>query len=218
MTDRQPRPRLQPRKTPTQPRAAETVAAIVEAAAQVLEARGLDGFNTNAVAERAGVSIGSLYQYFPGKDALTVALMQRETQCYLDEMDAALAEPDGVAALGLLLAATARQQLQRPNLARLLDEQEDSPALRDAVECVGLEAPMTTILRRVLPAGEGGTSGALDRAAADLGEIVQALTDSAGARGERDVASLERRLRAAVFGYLRELDLIEGRGKAGRGG
>ncbi|GAB7535154.1 TetR/AcrR family transcriptional regulator [Burkholderia sp. 3C] len=218
MTDRPPRPRLQPRKTPTQPRAAETVAAIVEAAAQVLEARGLDGFNTNAVAERAGVSIGSLYQYFPGKDALTVALMQRETQCYLDEMDAALAEPDGVAALGLLLAATARQQLQRPNLARLLDEQEDSPALRDAVECVGLEAPMTTILRRVLPAGEGGTSGALDRAAADLGEIVQALTDSAGARGERDVASLERRLRAAVFGYLRELDLIEGRGKAGRGG
>jgi AcrR family transcriptional regulator len=211
MSDRQTRPRLQPRKTPTQPRAAETVAAIVEAAAQVLEARGLDGFNTNAVAERAGVSIGSLYQYFPGKDALTVALMQRETQRFLDEMDAALAEPDGVAALGLLLAATARQQLQRPILARLLDEQEDSPALRDAVACVGMEAPMMTILRRLLPAGGHGGPGALHGAAADLGEIVQAMADSAGARGEHDMASLERRLRAAVFGYLRELDLIGAR-------
>ncbi|MEK6423971.1 MAG: helix-turn-helix domain-containing protein [Burkholderia gladioli] len=208
MSDRQPRPRLQPRKTPSQPRAAETVAAIVEAAAQVLEARGLEGFNTNAVAERAGVSIGSLYQYFPGKDALTVALMQRETQRFLDEMDAALAEPDGRAALGLLLAATARQQLQRPILARLLDEQEDSPALRDAVECVGMEAPMLTILRRLLPADGPGQAAALDSAAADLGEIVQAMADSAGARGEHDVASLERRLCAAVFGYLRELRLI----------
>ncbi|MBN3727806.1 TetR/AcrR family transcriptional regulator [Burkholderia sp. Ac-20379] len=217
MSDRQPRPRLQPRKTPTQPRAAETVAALVEAAAQVLEARGLDGFNTNAVAERAGVSIGSLYQYFPGKDALTVALMQRETRRFLDEMNAALAEPDGAAALGLLLAATARQQLQRPILARLLDEQEDSPALRDAVECAGMEAPMMTILRRLLPADGHGGPAALNSAAADLGEIVQAMSDSAGARGEHDVASLERRLRAAVFGYLRELNLIGGREKTDSG-
>lgn len=46
------------------------LATLLEAAAQVLEAKGLEGFNTNAVAERAGVSIGSLYQYFPSKDAL----------------------------------------------------------------------------------------------------------------------------------------------------
>lgn len=71
---------LQPRNVPTQPSSEETVAVIIEAAAQVLEADGLDGFNTNAVARRAGVSIGSLYQYFPGKDALTAALIRRETQ------------------------------------------------------------------------------------------------------------------------------------------
>jgi AcrR family transcriptional regulator len=76
---RQPNPSpLKPRRAPSQPRSERMVATLLEAAAQVLETKGLEGFNTNAVAERAGVSVGSLYQYFPGKDALTIALMQRE--------------------------------------------------------------------------------------------------------------------------------------------
>ncbi|KAF1064749.1 TetR/AcrR family transcriptional regulator [Burkholderia gladioli] len=211
MTDRPRRPRLQPRKNPTQPRAAGTVAAIVEAAAQVLETRGIEGFNTNAVAERAGVSIGSLYQYFPGKDALTVALMQRETQRFVEDMDRAMAEPDGMVALGLLIGAAVRQQLQRPMLARLLDEQEASPALRDAVDCDGMDTPVAAILRRLLPAGDARAA----HAAVDLGEIIHVMVDSAGARGEQDIASLETRLRAAVFGYLRELRLLPAAAPAG---
>jgi AcrR family transcriptional regulator len=51
---------LKPRKRPLQKRSAETVAVILEAAARVLELHGFEGFNTNAIAERAGVSIGSL--------------------------------------------------------------------------------------------------------------------------------------------------------------
>jgi AcrR family transcriptional regulator len=66
---------LRARKTPRQRRATHTVDALLEAAAQVLESEGLAGFNTNAVARRAGASIGSLYQYFPSKDALTLALL-----------------------------------------------------------------------------------------------------------------------------------------------
>ena len=66
------------RRTPRQARAGETVSAILEAAAQVLEAGGLAGFTTNAVAERAGVSIGTLYQYFADKQALLRALAERE--------------------------------------------------------------------------------------------------------------------------------------------
>ena len=70
------RPSFQ-RRSPKQARARATVDAIVEAAAQVLERRGADGFNTAAVAERAGVSIGTLYQYFPDKQAILAAAAKR---------------------------------------------------------------------------------------------------------------------------------------------
>ena len=68
------------RRIPRQARAEETVSAILEGAAQVLEAGGLAGFTTNAVAERAGVSIGTLYQYFSDKGALLHALAEREVR------------------------------------------------------------------------------------------------------------------------------------------
>ena len=68
------------RRIPCQTRAEETVSAILEAAAQVLEAGGPAAFTTNAVAERAGVSIGTLYQYFADKQALLRTLAGRELQ------------------------------------------------------------------------------------------------------------------------------------------
>jgi AcrR family transcriptional regulator len=66
------------RRSPRQARSRATWEAIVEAAAQVLERGGAEGFNTNAVAERAGVSIGTLYQYFPDKQAILAAAAKRE--------------------------------------------------------------------------------------------------------------------------------------------
>jgi AcrR family transcriptional regulator len=74
------------RKTPRQKRAAETVAVILEATAQLLERDGLEGFTTNAVAERAGVSIGAIYRYFPNKRALMHALAERESALHGEEM------------------------------------------------------------------------------------------------------------------------------------
>ncbi len=111
-------------------RSEESVASIVEAAAQILESEGFEGFNTNAVARRAGVSIGSLYQYFPGKDALTVALIQRETKRFYDDMAVALTQRSGKAALEYLIGAAVRQQLQRPMLARSRDIEEGRTAWR----------------------------------------------------------------------------------------
>lgn len=67
---------LRPRKQPRQERSQQTVDAILRAAAQVFSARGYAGTTTNHIAERAGVSIGSLYEYFPSKDALLVALLE----------------------------------------------------------------------------------------------------------------------------------------------
>jgi AcrR family transcriptional regulator len=65
------------RKRPRQQRAQATVEAILDAAARILEAEGIERFNTNRVAERAGVSVGSLYQYFPNKQARVRALIER---------------------------------------------------------------------------------------------------------------------------------------------
>jgi AcrR family transcriptional regulator len=78
------------RRIPRQSRAAETVAAILEGAAQILEGGGLAVFTTNAVAERAGVSIGTLYQYFTDKNAVLLALARREMEVALDDVGRAL--------------------------------------------------------------------------------------------------------------------------------
>ena len=68
------------RKTPSQARSTWTLDVILQAAAQVLEGGGEDSLTTKTVAERAGVSIGTLYQYFPNRDAILVALADREAQ------------------------------------------------------------------------------------------------------------------------------------------
>ena len=67
--------RLKARRAPGQARSQETVGVILEASARILESGGIRGFNTNAIAAKAGVSIGSLYQYFPNKDSIVLALI-----------------------------------------------------------------------------------------------------------------------------------------------
>jgi AcrR family transcriptional regulator len=82
----------QPRRTPTQARARATVDAILEAAAQVLVDRGFDGASTNRIAEVAGVSVGTLYQYFPNKDAVFVALIERHCDDQIELLQSMLGD------------------------------------------------------------------------------------------------------------------------------
>jgi AcrR family transcriptional regulator len=77
---------LKPRKSPIQARSGATVEAVHEAAIQVLLADGLAKFTTTRVADRAGVSVGTLYQYFPNKQALLFAILSR----HFEEIAAAL--------------------------------------------------------------------------------------------------------------------------------
>ncbi|ACO31986.1 TetR/AcrR family transcriptional regulator [Acidobacterium capsulatum] len=71
---------LQPRKQPAQQRSSETVEAILQATIQVLVAVGKERLTTTRVAHRAGVSVGTLYQYFPNKSALLQATLRRHIQ------------------------------------------------------------------------------------------------------------------------------------------
>ena len=66
-----------PRKLPSQERSKDTVEAILTAAAHIFSDLGYAATTTNKIALRAGVSIGSLYQYFPNKDAIIVSLTER---------------------------------------------------------------------------------------------------------------------------------------------
>jgi AcrR family transcriptional regulator len=78
------------RKIPMQERAGRTIAAVLEAAAQVLQKHGEPAFTTNRIAEKAGYSIGTLYQYFPNKDAILLALAARERKAIETQIRAAL--------------------------------------------------------------------------------------------------------------------------------
>jgi AcrR family transcriptional regulator len=78
MPPRKPKPTARPRKTPIQGRSRNTVDVIVEAAARILTREGADALSTNRIAEVAGVSVGSLYQYFPNREAIVAALIERQ--------------------------------------------------------------------------------------------------------------------------------------------
>jgi AcrR family transcriptional regulator len=77
-----------PRKKPKQSRSKATVDAIIEATARVLVERGFDGATTNHIAQVAGVSVGSLYQYFPNKAALVLAVVERHCTEMLEMLQA----------------------------------------------------------------------------------------------------------------------------------
>jgi AcrR family transcriptional regulator len=77
---------LEPRKRPVQARSTASVAAILEATIQVLLRVGKERLTTTRVAERAGVSVGTLYQYFPNKSALLRAILRR----HMDDVNGAV--------------------------------------------------------------------------------------------------------------------------------
>jgi AcrR family transcriptional regulator len=119
--------RLVPRKLPRQQRAEVTVQAILTAAAHILVKQGYAALNTNAVAQRAGVSVGSLYQYFPGKEALIAELMRVHTleinAIFEREFPLAMTEPLAVA-VNRLVQANVQAHQRDPVLHKALFELE----------------------------------------------------------------------------------------------
>jgi AcrR family transcriptional regulator len=83
---------LEPRKQPRQIRSKATVEAILDGCAETISRRGYHGLTTSAIADRAGVSVGTLYQYFPNRDAVAGALAVRAMERLLEAMRGAFAE------------------------------------------------------------------------------------------------------------------------------
>jgi AcrR family transcriptional regulator len=127
------------RKKPRQARAEATVDAIVEAAAQILERDGEEAATTARIAERAGVSIGSVYQYFSNRDAIMAALIRRERETIAAAIARKIAGFEGADVEGIVrnivatLVAAFRPRRKRRGLVALAaamrgDSRDDSPA------------------------------------------------------------------------------------------
>lgn len=115
------------RRIPRQQRALAKVEVILEAGAQILESGGLAAFTTNRVAERAGVGVSTLYQYFDGKQAVLVALARRELDRHAAAVTQALSaalegrasggqratEPDRLAIRALIGVYATRRDMRR---------------------------------------------------------------------------------------------------------
>jgi AcrR family transcriptional regulator len=144
------------RRNPTQARARETIAAILEAAAQILERGGREALGTNRIAERAGVSIGSLYQYFADKDAILLALARRELGKGQDVVLAALAQTPNLDAeqrarlvIRALVAAFGSRHRLRRHLLEALYAQGRHDELNRPVEAIA--RAMTLAAERLAP-------------------------------------------------------------------
>jgi AcrR family transcriptional regulator len=121
------------RRPPRQDRARATFDAVLEAAADVITRRGYAAMTTNAVARRAGVSIGSVYQYFPNKTAILVCLLERHIRQIQPIVASGLAtltdssQPFEEALRETLLGLVAAHDHHGPRLQQVLSEEVPHP-------------------------------------------------------------------------------------------
>ena len=199
---------LKPRKRPVQARSEATVSALFEASIQVLLAVGYRRFTTTRVAERAGVSVGSLYQYFPNRQALITAVIER----YLDELHATIEQH-----CRELRGSTLDQQvngLVDAVIGAKWKHIEVSRALHEPLADIGGAQLVSASAVKT-----AGTIAAVLRSCADASfrdvdrlalltviscsSVLQAaITDQTGALGRE---ALRAHMRAMVTGYLNEM-------------
>jgi AcrR family transcriptional regulator len=133
---------LQPRKKPIQTRSARTVEAIFEATIQVLLRHGPEQFTTTRVAERAGVSVGTLYQYYPNKQSLLFAVLERHLNLVIRAVERACRE-NHHRPLETMVAAVVHAYVSAK-----LDQVDASVALHSAASELDGEALVARLAKR----------------------------------------------------------------------
>ena len=201
------RERLTPRKAPAQERSRATVEAILGAAARVLARHGYAAGTTNRIAKRAGVSIGSLYEYFPNKDAILVALVER----HLEEGMAAVQEvldrgPDERGLRPFLrrfVAAVVELHARNPQLHRVLFEEAPHPPESHAC-ALRLEESLAHSLEAVLRASAETDVADTDTAAHFVVQTTEALAHRFVLHGlhELDRPAFEQEVTELLGRYL----------------
>jgi AcrR family transcriptional regulator len=192
------------RKKPKQKRSVTTFELVLEASARIIEQEGMAALTTNRIAERAGISIGTLYEYFPNKDAILIAMARRR-----------IAEDERQVREAFLAAGPDVRELARAAIRKMIALHLDRPKVRRAVMAVHLAhghsqehaRPVQDIAELVIERLRANgrqehvlTPGAmfvLTRAV--IGVVRAAFEERSGLAGTRD---LEDALVALVEGFL----------------
>ncbi len=180
---------------------------ILEAATRVLAKDSLAGFNTNRVAEVAGISIGSLYQYFPNKAALTAALIERTQSSLIDRVEAITSQTASSlhAHVALLVAGGIDNQFGQSSLAAALDHEE--LRLQQDPVMAGLLANarrrLIALVMVMLAQHEDELKVPVNEStAADVLVIAKSLIEAQAAQNSQPSPDLAARVERAVLGYL----------------
>ena len=203
------KPAISTRKLPKQARSNDLVAAVLEAAVQVLQTEGAHRFTTARVAERAGVSVGSLYQYFPNKAAILFRLQSdewRQTATLLRDIldDGRLSPPER---LRKLVHAFIRSECDEAAIRVALGDA--APLYRDAPEAgaareAGRDA-FRTFMREALPVTrDAERTLAGDLIAATLSAVGKAF--SSAPRSSAEINAYGDAMADMLCAYLRSIE------------
>lgn len=195
----------QPRKAPRQARSRATVDVILEATARIFSEHGYAGTNTNLIAEKAGISIGSLYQYFKNKDALIAALHQRHAEQVQQTVEEVLArpfEPTLAGHIGALVQALLAAHLLEPDLHKMLELQFpyfDTPRSENEAD-----QGIFKRVRALLEAWRDDIAPPnMDLATWVVLQIVESMVHAAVIEAPGfEMADIEASITSAVMGYL----------------
>ena len=207
MTDRG-QAQISSRKRPKQARSTDLVAAILEAAAQVLAKEGAPRFTTARVAERAGVSVGSIYQYFPNKAAILFRLQSDEWRQTSDLLRAILEDvrrppPDRLRAL---VRAFIRSECEEAAMRVALNDA--APLYRDAPEAREARASgdrtMQVFMREALPeVSESRRALAAELITTTLSKVGKHFSESP--RSPADIETYAQAMAEMFCAYLESL-------------
>ena len=199
---------IRPRKQPVQARSASTVAALHEASIQVLLSAGYRKFTTTRVAARAGVSVGSLYQYFPNREALIAAVIERHLDEMLGIVEQRCREFRGRALQEIvygLVDAVVAAKWERIEISRALHEPLAEVRGAECVHSTALKmaAPLAEILDSCCDATFDDTHRLALLIVISCSSLMQ--TAIADTTDSFDKEILRAHMRAMVLGYLREM-------------
>jgi AcrR family transcriptional regulator len=209
-TSRKRESELDLRRAPLQSRGQATFDHILDATSRLLDELGLEGVNTNAIAKAAGVNIATLYQYFPNKRAVLLALFQRQAERRVGTAQSLLAgigrTADWPARIEAFVDGMARLRAELPGTAALMQAMRVDPELREYNLRVG-DAASATLAEELLAAGRLSREDARIVARCML-EVNATLIDvwqqAFGGRNARLLGELKRLHSRYLAAYLPE--------------